>query len=389
MSEIVIKIQNFNKFKGRTDVKNLTWFRMNADIVRSQKLFGLSFEAKWFFIFLLSSAIESKRKDGLIEFDISWAEIFSRCSKESIVECIVHLHKKETILIIKGHKLLGVSDDPGSDLLPQQHDEQGNPPALSSRLNDIKEIYNKEFEFFESVKSCKALREIDELEYEKLVNIETSALYDDYWHQVFQTIKESDYLTKKANFNVTLSWILKEQNSIEIMNGKYDNKEEEMIKKEMYKRLLTQAIHTFKDGDDAKKFLGDEIWNELYKVLPCAWINLKDNQDTHISKIIKHLLERDLQPEYKGFKTINKHTKYLINEEGLIFNTKKYKFVDHKIDGILGKIVYLDRSRIRLANLLIETFLETEINRTNKVVFKDGNDENVTIQNLKVVERKQ
>lgn len=62
-----IKISNWDKYNPRKDLKSLTWIRLDGDIGFSESLFGLSVNAKWLWIFLLSYSSKKNSGDFSIE----------------------------------------------------------------------------------------------------------------------------------------------------------------------------------------------------------------------------------------------------------------------------------------------------------------------------------
>lgn len=86
-------------------------------------------------------------------------------------------------------------------------------------------------------------------------------------------------------------------------------------------------------------------------------------------------------PGYRG--------RYLINTEGKVFDTKDQRFIDVAYDECIDAMrVYLNRKRKNLAKVMLKVFKNKKVASNEMVLFKDGDESNVFIENLGVTRRK-
>ena len=90
-----IEVLNWDKFQPRKDLKSLKWFRLEADLIFSQSLFGLTPAEKWFFIFILSSC--AKHNSNILKLDVCYAHHNSGLSEKDILNAIENLQKNQLI----------------------------------------------------------------------------------------------------------------------------------------------------------------------------------------------------------------------------------------------------------------------------------------------------
>jgi hypothetical protein len=86
---MLIQIVNWAGYNPRADLKHTNWFRIEADIATSRKLFGLDAEQRWFWVYLLSLAA-SQNKGGQIDAEPRYLAHFSMVTES---KCIVALEQ--------------------------------------------------------------------------------------------------------------------------------------------------------------------------------------------------------------------------------------------------------------------------------------------------------
>lgn len=111
------------------------------------------------------------------------------------------------------------------------HEKYFTPEAQECPHEKIIELYHELLPDFIRVKEWTARRRqllldrwISNAEYQSL----------DFWRMFFEKIKKSEFLTKKADFNPSLKWLLQQENFLEILEGKYDNAENTSNSKSVY-----------------------------------------------------------------------------------------------------------------------------------------------------------
>lgn len=82
--EVYISINKWEKYNPRKDLKTLSWLRLDSDIGFSESLFGLSAEAKWLWIFLLSYSAKKNNAEFLM--DLEYISYHSSIKKENILK---------------------------------------------------------------------------------------------------------------------------------------------------------------------------------------------------------------------------------------------------------------------------------------------------------------
>lgn len=92
-----IEIRNWEKYNPRKDLKSLTWLRLDSDIGFSESLFGLSAEARWLWIFLLSFSAKKNKSCLILDFD--YISFHSSVKKDNISKHIESFLEKGLILI--------------------------------------------------------------------------------------------------------------------------------------------------------------------------------------------------------------------------------------------------------------------------------------------------
>ena len=94
---IQIEIVNWDKYNPRKDLKSMPWFRLSSDIAFDPKLFGLSAEGRWVWIFLLSCA--AKEQSGNYNLDLDYVSHHSGVSKKEIKTVFEFLNKKQLVRV--------------------------------------------------------------------------------------------------------------------------------------------------------------------------------------------------------------------------------------------------------------------------------------------------
>lgn len=77
-----IEIPNWEEYNPRKDLKSMPWFRVQSDIGYSETLFGLDPDAKWFWIFLLSTCARKMKAE--ISYNLDYFSFHSGLSRKRV-----------------------------------------------------------------------------------------------------------------------------------------------------------------------------------------------------------------------------------------------------------------------------------------------------------------
>lgn len=95
--DAILAIPCWDNYNPRKDLKSTPWFRLESDIVSSLKLFGLSAEQKWLWVFTLS--LVAKKNGEEIELDLDYWQHFSGVDQETIIKTLQVFKKKGLITL--------------------------------------------------------------------------------------------------------------------------------------------------------------------------------------------------------------------------------------------------------------------------------------------------
>lgn len=94
MDKIKIKINNWDKYLHRKDLKSLSWFRVNSDIMHNPKFHKIDPKAGWFFICLLGFC--AKKMNDTLEYPIAYLSDTTNCDP---LKCAKLLEKNGLVRI--------------------------------------------------------------------------------------------------------------------------------------------------------------------------------------------------------------------------------------------------------------------------------------------------
>lgn len=97
MSDIKITIRNYDNYKGRSDVKNNSWFRLSNRFLEDSEFFDFSAEEKLVWIYFLSLA--SQKNNGTIHVSVQHAHHVCKLPKSVLTSAIKKLNNINCIEI--------------------------------------------------------------------------------------------------------------------------------------------------------------------------------------------------------------------------------------------------------------------------------------------------
>ena len=93
---IVIQIVDWRSYLGRSDMKNVTWLKLSTALIDDPKLFGLTAEQKWAWIYILNQAV-THGKSGELSTTLDRLVHFSGVNKKSLQGALEHFVKARLI----------------------------------------------------------------------------------------------------------------------------------------------------------------------------------------------------------------------------------------------------------------------------------------------------
>lgn len=139
--QINISIKNWDIYNPRRDLKSMPWVRLQGDIAFSESLFGLTAEAKWLWIFLLSYS--SKKMSGDFQIDESYLSHYS-CVTASKIENYLNVFLERGLLSIKSgtsritnesDRITNESDHNQNDFVPNERTNERTNVIVNGRVD--------------------------------------------------------------------------------------------------------------------------------------------------------------------------------------------------------------------------------------------------------------
>lgn len=93
---IVIQIVDWRSYLGRSDMKNVTWLKLSTALIDDPRLFGLTAEQKWAWIYILNQAV-THGKSGELRTTLDRLVHFSGVNKKSLQGALEHFVKAQLI----------------------------------------------------------------------------------------------------------------------------------------------------------------------------------------------------------------------------------------------------------------------------------------------------
>ena len=125
---VTITVSKWEEYNPRKDLKSMPWFRIAADIGYSPTLYKLPVEAKWLWIFILSTC--AKNISDTIEMEIDYLADYSDVSAENIKKYLTEFERRKLILLnpiesdrIRSSQIGVILDDQES--VPKRRGENG------------------------------------------------------------------------------------------------------------------------------------------------------------------------------------------------------------------------------------------------------------------------
>lgn len=140
MKDTVVTIVNYEKYKGRKDVENNSWFRMSNRFLEDSDFFEFSHEEKLVWIYLLSLA--SQKNSARIHVSHQHAHQVCNISAKSINSSIEKLCKLGILKRERTRTLRGRYVDDTSTCSTDRQTDITNKTNITPEAFDFAEIYS-------------------------------------------------------------------------------------------------------------------------------------------------------------------------------------------------------------------------------------------------------
>lgn len=258
-----IKVLNWVEYNPRKDLKSMPWFRLNSDIGYSEKLFGLPNEAKWFWIFILSTC--ARKTNGEISINFNYTSYHSGVSEKNIKKYLELFENKGLLQITNGSDLISTDT---IENVPNEQTNRHNEQVVLGR-ESINNLYTKnhvekndlEYNAKHMKNNPIAIKQLfrelcvgkgrisDNSMFVSPCTIENMKIlfgYPDFqenqqWIKYFENISKNSFLNgTEKDFVITFDWIMKPDNASKVLNGAYSSKKES--DDNLIKQLAQQAV---------------------------------------------------------------------------------------------------------------------------------------------------
>jgi hypothetical protein len=117
---ITIQIVKWRQYVARSDLKNVPWLKLSEKMVFDQRLYNLTAEQKWTWIFLLTEGAR-QNDNGTIKIDLDCLASLAQIKRSSLEPLLQHLAKYELIEIVTDSEQLQtqtITENPGNNKDP-------------------------------------------------------------------------------------------------------------------------------------------------------------------------------------------------------------------------------------------------------------------------------
>ncbi len=246
-----IEIVNWDKFNPRKDLRSMPWVRLQNDIAFEPKLFGLTAEQKWVWIFLLSYG--ARENKGKFSLELSYISHYCGVSEEALQIALLHFQSNQMITIltngsdritngsVRARKVTrkvtngSVSNERNGTNVTERNETDGTNDSLSELAPPTPDELTprKFFDLWNANRGT--LAEVEKLTKARTRKIELRLKEEPsraYWEDVFRRLAASDHATGKTRserfpngWRATFEWLIdNDNNHVKAREGKYDNR---------------------------------------------------------------------------------------------------------------------------------------------------------------------
>lgn len=226
-----MKVLNYEKFKGRTDVKHNTWFRCSNRLLEDPDFFEFTHSELLVWVHVMS--LTSQKNCDTVFINFSHAEKVCRLKKRDVLSAIKKLEGIQLVPVRDTHTLRARYADvthtcaTGQDRTLQDNTEQDTTgqadfvePDRESSLPWLVELWNQMIFDLPKVTTVSKKRN------EKIKARIKERPSQNEWKEIFTSINISDFLSGRAgDWAASFDWVIKnEENHVKIFEGNYKNK---------------------------------------------------------------------------------------------------------------------------------------------------------------------
>lgn len=217
---ITVRVKNYEKFKGRSDVKNHLWFRCANDILEDEDFYDFESVEVLVWIYVLGRA--SKKKSAEVFINFERAERSARLKRKDVISAINKLSPNQ-LVILSGTEssrdpYVARTDDVRNPAATLQ-DGQDSTPEPSGSLPAVARIWNSITNSLPKIQKWNKARARAEKAFREKVS-------EEEWALACQKVEASEFLSGRSGkwAGANFDWLLNEKNVAKVLEGNYDNR---------------------------------------------------------------------------------------------------------------------------------------------------------------------
>jgi len=253
---MIIEINGWSQYNPRKELKSMSWFKLQSDIATSRKLFQLTPEQKWLWIFILSEC--AKNNTSSYKIDLEYISFYSGVTISVIEESIKIFSNRDLIVICNAEQC--IRNEPVTNPIrtrneldtnsygQKKYEHDHEQKRVIERKKERKEKKEKKergeekekenapphknftsiiINLWDTVLGEKlnryALKNQSRSTIENLKNSTGWLTTAEDWEQLFLKASKSKFLMDSKNSWFTFSWIVDYDNASKVLEGKYSD----------------------------------------------------------------------------------------------------------------------------------------------------------------------
>ena len=226
MAKIVVRVKNFEKYKGRGDVANNSWFRCSNRLLEDPDFFDFTAQELLVWIYILS--VSSQKNVAELHINARHLHTITRIEEKAALIAIRKLSKIKVldIVTLRGRNVdvtPTCSTDRQTDITHSPRTRTVRARYAGEILKSLVDVWVKEAPSRPKPKELTPARIKKAKSFLEKKPVPQEALVE--WEDACRRVERSDFLSgrnKKWN-KCTFDWVLKEDNFVKIIEGNYDN----------------------------------------------------------------------------------------------------------------------------------------------------------------------
>jgi len=223
-----VEIVNWGKYQPRKDYKSTPWLRLDNKIINDFKISQLSPAEKWLWITILALAATENNSsfETSVEHLAKIADIEHNDTNSGLKKLsnfgMITTDERDT----NGYVRDTFATNERTNETNERTDRSHAPQKLKITPDEIIDIWNTELS--PPLPKCVGL---SATQMKKMLEVFPQLPTKEKWVELFVKIKGSEFLmgqTEKKNaWRVTLTWLCDISNVMKVLNGEFENTEEE------------------------------------------------------------------------------------------------------------------------------------------------------------------